>query len=632
MDLSIFNEQRRKIQEIFEELLEVSNKVDAKDISEGIVQATQNIRYDKFNIVVVGEFSRGKSTFINALLGERVLPSSTKPTTTVISKISAGDRKEYSIHYRGKNKVDILEETDFINLVAKIHPPNEEDDRKKVKEYEKHIKYISSISYADIKYPSKVLIDGVEIIDTPGTNDCDQVREEITFSFLPKADAAIIILAAHQILSESEVDFLNERILANSIDNIFFVINHKDKLHSEEDEEKVLNYAKDHLVPRVNVPKIFMVSSRAALNYKRMKNGEVFKGKTPENYEVTGFKDFESNLSDFLNNERGKAKINKYNNLGLKFANNLLVNNIEFELSYVDSSVLEVERKLIELQPKIKESQAEIKKIIKQLKKRVKDHKLELERIYKSGLKKIAIEAGIVVTKYQGELDPDLIFREVEKNISSLQINLSKEIEEYKVSYIEPEFIEFEKKIALIVNRLRTSATNKKISVKADLSVKSEENRVLGVENVGFSLATGDVFLSVGALGTVALTSLAGLTFVVALPVALVGAAVFSHYYGTMKKEKLKSDIKKAIDERYGRPITAQVNEFKRNFDFVVNEFLLKMEEHANNEIIGLENQLSNLISEKNDEMISVEKKRTQLLEYKLQTQKIIYQLESEKQ
>lgn len=69
------------------DILKLSTKYEVKTVSRDLETLKQRIVDDQFQLVVVGMFSRGKSTFIDALLGKRLLPTSKKPTTAVISKV-----------------------------------------------------------------------------------------------------------------------------------------------------------------------------------------------------------------------------------------------------------------------------------------------------------------------------------------------------------------------------------------------------------------------------------------------------------------------------------------------------------------------------------------------------------------
>ena len=89
-------------------------------------QATQRMRKiltrmenDTFHLLIVGEFSRGKSTFVNALLGRKILPASKNPTTAIISKIVYGEKPDYHICYREEAEPRHLSEEEFIKLTAR---------------------------------------------------------------------------------------------------------------------------------------------------------------------------------------------------------------------------------------------------------------------------------------------------------------------------------------------------------------------------------------------------------------------------------------------------------------------------------------------------------------------------------
>ena len=170
---------------------------------------------DSFKILIVGEFKNGKSTFINALLGERVLPQDVLPCTAVISEVVYGEEKGAVIHFENplpeviskhlheKINAQIAQHKDDPEGVPPIEmtfeelghvvtipekellgedsanepedfSPNPEDETEAGKEAIGKI----PLSHAEIRFPLEILKDGVEIIDTPGLNE-DKSREEV---------------------------------------------------------------------------------------------------------------------------------------------------------------------------------------------------------------------------------------------------------------------------------------------------------------------------------------------------------------------------------------------------------------------------------------------------------------------
>ena len=99
-------------------------------------------------------------------------------------------------------------------------------------------------------------------------NDLSLQRADITYSYIPRADAVLFLLDAGQILKESERVFLNDKLLKASRDKIVFVITKWDLLSPEEQRE-ALAYAKNHLSTLVKEPVVFPVSAETALGGQR---------------------------------------------------------------------------------------------------------------------------------------------------------------------------------------------------------------------------------------------------------------------------------------------------------------------------------------------------------------------------
>jgi len=128
------------------------------------------------------------------------------------------------------------------------------------------------VDYLEIGYPSALLRERILLVDTPGVNDLSLQRADITYSYIPRADAVLFLLDAGQILKESERVFLNDKLLKASRDKIVFVITKWDLLSAEEQRE-ALAYAKTHLSTLVKDPVVFPVSAESALAGDRAGSG-----------------------------------------------------------------------------------------------------------------------------------------------------------------------------------------------------------------------------------------------------------------------------------------------------------------------------------------------------------------------
>ena len=214
---------------------------------------------ERFSVVVLGEFNHGKSTFINALLGAPVLPTGITPTTALLTHINHGERAGTTlVTESGERKRiagDALARWVTVEGLTK-EPPKEKD----------------GVHHVEIAHPAALLANQLTIVDTPGVNDINEQRAEITYGYLPRADAAIFLLDATQILTASERQFLEERILRSSRDRLLFVVAKADLLDDKELAE-TLAFARKHLAPIVPEPQIFPVSAKRALAGDRAGSG-----------------------------------------------------------------------------------------------------------------------------------------------------------------------------------------------------------------------------------------------------------------------------------------------------------------------------------------------------------------------
>ena len=142
------------------------------------------------------------------------------------------------------------------------------------------------------------------LVDTPGVNDLSHQRADITYSYIPRADAVLFLLDAGQILKESERIFLQEKLLKASRDKIVFVITKWDIL-SESERVEALAYAHTQLANLVKAPRVFPISAETAL---------------AGNAAASGMPELLAHLTTFLAEERGRIQLDNALGEGLHVA------------------------------------------------------------------------------------------------------------------------------------------------------------------------------------------------------------------------------------------------------------------------------------------------------------------------
>ncbi len=243
------NQTGANLAALMKRTIQIAENAGKTDIAELVSDALNKVEQNLVYIVVLGEFKRGKSTFINALLGDNILPTAVIPLTSVITKILYGKDKSVVVHYQNHVKKEVS-----------LHQLDEYITERKNPENKKEV------SYVEIYYPSEML-NGIVLVDTPGIGSVFQHNTLATYDFVPKVDAAIFLLTAEQPLGEDELKFITQ--LKDQVPKMFYVLNKAD-LISESDINDSYEFTKSVLkrYGDESNPKVFSVSAKNALEAK----------------------------------------------------------------------------------------------------------------------------------------------------------------------------------------------------------------------------------------------------------------------------------------------------------------------------------------------------------------------------
>ena len=355
--MSIFFETRSKLKEIFSSHTVLANETKVND--DVITDVIENLKHGEMSIAVVGQVNRGKSTFLNALMGTKLFPSRASVCTAGVTVLDYGDEPKAEIVFKnGKTKsFELSLENPSKSLVDVISRKNKE---------------VQDIKMVRIWYPNPFTGNGLVLVDTPGVNDPETWREDITYEYLAGADAVIMLLDPMQPLSASEVEFLEHKILGRSIANLIFVVNKIDDVCME-DRAVALGRIENILKKYVPNPTIYPLASKPALKAKQ--TGD------EQSLNISGFPEFEEGLLDFLAKGRGglllKSKIQK----GIDHLSNDIQVSIDQRIGALDSEKGAVKTRLNRAQSDLQSQTKKKDDLKKQLKSKGKTIARQLKDI-----------------------------------------------------------------------------------------------------------------------------------------------------------------------------------------------------------------------------------------------------------
>lgn len=336
LDNDTYLECQRQFYRILDEVLKISvprvfspfkmifnNKKTIEEYRQDVLALRDRIQNETFKILVIGGWKSGKSTFINALLGEKILPSSNLPSTlhpTIVkySKQKKGTALIYFNEdipddlpfisnkinswigrYRGDDipPIELCADEASQNIRAAYKTKNGDEKEKLAKLYKK------IVYFAD----NELLKDNIEIIDTPGLGE-SPAGDSIVFDCIGRVDAVVYVINVTK-FGYDELSFLHNVpgyeasifIVVNKIDDLFFL-----EEDSEEDRQRELKAILEYISMRTEgftIDPIYPISAMQAIKAKR--NGDL------ELLEQSGIKKFEADLVKHFFNDSASGKFIK---------------------------------------------------------------------------------------------------------------------------------------------------------------------------------------------------------------------------------------------------------------------------------------------------------------------------------
>lgn len=216
------------------------------DAPDAVRDVFSRLAEDRFNLVVVGRFNRGKTSLMNALLATDRLPTGIVPLTSVITAVAYGTRPEAFVRFQGNRQ--LASRIALAELRAYVTQDGNPGNEKQV-------------AQVTVRLPNDLLRNGLYVVDTPGIGSAIGENTATTERFLPEADAFVLVTSYESPLSQEEIDLLRRIVHATPV---FVVLNKRDTVTAAE-RAQVDRFVHDRLAASFGAaaPPVFSVSALA---------------------------------------------------------------------------------------------------------------------------------------------------------------------------------------------------------------------------------------------------------------------------------------------------------------------------------------------------------------------------------
>lgn len=527
-------EQLKTSRNFIEEQYEVLRKyyTEKKDIN-NIKEALENFKNNIFTVSFCGQIKAGKSTLLNALLfGEEILPSDDTPHTAKLTKISYADNKYFEVEFYSHEEWIQLEENYSKNEESKKLFHDNEDfainqglykdevlgQTKKIENIKLLSDYVGKTSrdggkftpfvkVVNLYYPNKILKD-ITFVDTPGINDTNIVRENITIDWIRKSNAVIYVVYANQSFDKEDFSFIEKYLTGIDRDYLIYAINKIDIVTNQEELDSWLNYiAKSPKFQGVGFFKdkrsIIKVSSLGGLidSYKK-NNLEI-----PEKYKYyidnleekdflstkNGLKQLDDLIEEKIIKNRGDDKIIESSLKKINYEYNFKLSELENEL--------ENKKNLLDYQSEDAEKRESIKKNYEEDIEKIREIIAGIDSLIKSAINKAEYDMNMYSNKNRisdflnnkinkCETFPELrskAYNAGEQIIKNSKMDLLKTIDEIQKT-LERNFYDFNIKIKKDFKNEKISLPiyelTQFVNVVNDICLERNNFKIINIEDV----------------------------------------------------------------------------------------------------------------------------------------------------
>lgn len=644
-DLKEYQKQQQELAGILRGAAEVTCSLKMSKEKE-LSELSTKVQNDTFKIMVTGTFKNGKSTFINALLGEEILPAYALPCTAIINEVKYGTEKHAILHFRDQLPDPLPEKlapkaVQHMNKFNGQHVPPMEIPYDEIKDYvvipmgadEKQMKLQSPYEKVELFYPLEILKNGVEIIDSPGLNE-DETRTRVTMDYLSKVDAILYVLNANAICAGDEMRFVKNDLYGNYIDSVFFIVNRFDQIRPRE-QPQIRQYAELKLKEFYPQPEVFCISALNALDGRLDNDTNMV--------EASGIIPLEKRLTEFLTKEKGKAKLaSPAKQVRQILSREALEVVIPREKKLLDSSLDELKEKYERIKPRLKAVVARKEQQQAEMKTKIERSSRKLERLAKRHMTDMinAVPAWIEEFTPATSLGAIPSKEKTEQVMSELSDYLKKKLSEAQADWqknvLQPE-IEDEARAIFSGAEKDLSLIHKEIdAIDVELTGRDYNKREIpfwqrvagaaggfaiggiglafsaGVNGIGKEFATSAAF----HFGSLFILNLLGLFNPITL-IAVVLANLIGNFMAGANRamEALKSRVRDEVVKNMTDKAEEQAKELADGIEKNLNEIADQIIDSISKEITDVDEQVKAVIREMQQGQMAVDARKEELAE-----------------
>lgn len=515
---------KREIIARLQQLAELADGVGMVTLARDIrTSRIPKLESERFHLVVLGEFNHGKSTFVNALLGSDILPTGITPTTASINHVVWADKPTARVVLTsGESRpLDPQQLKEWVTVAGG---------------------HASEVAFVELGYPSPLLENHVVLVDTPGVNDLNEQRAEVTYGYVPRADAVVFLLDAGQALKDSEREFLRSRVIESARDRLIFVLGKMDMLSADE-RIAVIDYVKTGLGKLMPEPVVYALSAK---DWARTKDP------------ASGMPELLVYLERFLARDRAQVILDNAAADASRTAA-YLENNLGVRLRAYDLDLGELEQRIAAVREQLDTS------------------KRKLDELH------VRIDADATSIKNQIALDLEAFARAFVQALPA-QIDAvdANDVKLYLPAFIEGKFKEWAEiegtRLAALLEHLAEqviSITNENVAAAAATLAErlGPDDTAVEISVDSFKYDIG--IYAMGALGTTVMlfvNALAGGLLTLAAPILAI-----------VLKSKIAGDIRIQAKERVPGAVLKAAEAMKPHFDRCIDDFARRLSEFVFN-------------------------------------------------